>query len=201
MVKTQIIDRGILDKNVINAMKLVKRHLFVDESNWQYAYSDHPVPIGYGQTISQPYIVAFMTDILHLKSTDKVLEIGTGSGYQAAVLAKIAKQVYSIEIVDPLGKRAKKLFAELKYNNISVKIGDGYKGWKEHAPFDAIIVTAAPNHIPKPLIKQLKDGGIMIIPVGSSYQELVLLKKHKGKLHKNAVLPVRFVPMTGIAKE
>ena len=199
MVKSQIIRRGVNDALVIKAMETVKRHLFIPESHQKEAYNDHPLPIGYNQTISQPYIVAFMTEILRLKGTEKVLEIGTGSGYQAAVLGEIVKEVYTIEIVTPLAERAEKVLKELNYKNVFVKSGDGYAGWPEQAPFDAIIVTAAPDHIPEPLIKQLKIGGKLIIPVGTSWQELILLEKTEDGIKKRNVLAVRFVPMTGEA--
>jgi len=196
MVKTQIKSRGITDKEVLKAMSKVERHLFVPNMYINHAYGDFPLPIGYGQTISQPYIVAFMTEILMLDENSSVLEIGTGSGYQAAILAEICDSVYSIEIVEELGIRAKKLFERLKFSNIKIKIGDGYEGWYEHSPFDAIIVTCAPTHIPEPLKEQLAEGGRMIIPVGEKYvQELVLLTKQKGKLKQKSILPVRFVPM------
>ena len=188
--------RGITDSRVIKAMQRIERHLFVPPEYVQRAYADGPVPIGFGQTISQPYIVAFMTEILKLKSEDRVLEIGTGSGYQAAVLAEICSSVYSIEIVPQLGRRASSLLKRLGYGNIVLKTGDGYKGWKEYAPFDAIIVTCSPTHIPKPLEEQLVEGGRMIIPVGERYvQQLVYLVKKDGKLQKKDVLPVLFVPM------
>lgn len=201
MVRTQIEARGVKDKLVLKAMREVERHKFVPERKRRQAYNDHPLPIGQGQTISQPYIVAFMTELMQLKGGEKVLEIGTGSGYQAAVLAEIAKEVYTIEIVEDLGKNAEKLLKGLGYKNIHVKIGDGYRGWPDVAPFDAIIVTAAPDHIPKPLVEQLKVGGRLIIPVGKYYQELkVITKTPKGEEIKS-VLPVRFVPMTGEAEE
>jgi protein-L-isoaspartate(D-aspartate) O-methyltransferase len=196
MVRTQIISRGISDKSVIEAMRKVERHLFVPEIHIQNAYGDHPLPIGYGQTISQPYIVAFMTEILRLDENSRVLEVGTGSGYQAAILAEICDSVCTIEIVEELGTKAAQLFKKLGYSNIKVKIGDGYEGWAECSPFDAIIVTCAPTHVPDPLKDQLKEGGRMIIPVGERYvQELVLLTKKKGALKQTSVLPVRFVPM------
>lgn len=202
MVKEQIISRGIKDKLVINAMQKVQRHLFVPETLKDNAYIDSPLPIGENQTISQPYIVAFMTEALKLKKSDKVLEIGTGSGYQAAVLAEIVEKVYSIEIIEKLGKKAEKLLKTLGYNNITVIIGDGYNGVPEEAPFDAIIVTAAPKKIPDPLVEQLKSGGRMIIPVGDYYQELILIEK---PIDENTtikrLLPVRFVPMTGKAEK
>lgn len=196
MVRIQIQERGISDKNVIDAFLKVERHRFVLPKYINYAYSDSPLPIDEGQTISQPYIVAFMTDALNLKKEDKVLEIGTGSGYQAAILAQICDSVYTIEIFEKLGKKAKALFSELGYSNIYCKIGDGYKGWLKYAPFDAIIVTCSPTHIPQALKDQLAEGGRMIIPVGESpVQYLVLLKKKKGKIREEKVLPVRFVPM------
>jgi protein-L-isoaspartate(D-aspartate) O-methyltransferase len=196
MVRTQIVARGITDKDVIEAMKKVERHLFVPEVYIQQAYGDHPLPIGYGQTISQPFIVAFMTEILKLDKSSKVLEVGTGSGYQAAILAEICDSVYTVEIVEELGNRAKQLFKELGYNNIKVKIGDGYEGWDKYSPYDAIIVTCAPTHVPEPLEDQLKEGGRMIIPVGERYiQELVLLTKKNDTLRQSSVLDVRFVPM------
>ena len=196
MVTNQIKKRGVSDKKVLAAMKNVERHLFVPEEYVGSAYDDSPLPIGEGQTISQPYIVAFMTEILKLDKSKKVLEIGTGSGYQAAVLAEVAGKVYSIELVRSLGKHAKTLLKKLNYNNIEVKIGDGYQGWAEHAPFDAIIVTCSPTHIPEKLKEQLAEGGLMIIPVGPRFaQELVLLKKKNGKIKQTDVIAVRFVPM------
>lgn len=196
MVKTQIEARGITDKKVLEAFRNVERHKFVLPEYIPYAYNDSPLPIEEEQTISQPYIVAFMTDALNLGKTDKVLEIGTGSGYQAAILAELSDSVYTIEIFENLGNKARKLFSELGYKNIWCKVGDGFQGWPEHAPFDAIIVTCAPTKIPEPLQEQLAEGGRMIIPVGSSpVQHLVLLKKRKGKIREERVLPVRFVPM------
>jgi len=192
------------DPAVIRAMGTVPRHLFVPERQRSSAYADHPLPIGAGQTISQPFIVAAMTQLAQVKKGDRVLEIGTGSGYQAAVLAEIVKKVYTIEIVPELGNRAKALLKELEYNNVHVKIGDGYKGWPEHAPFDAIIVTAAPAEIPQPLIDQLKPGGHMVIPVGpASYaQELrVVTKDLDGTLHQHTEMAVRFVPFTREKKD
>jgi len=196
MVREQIVARGIKDQKVIQAIINVPRHLFVPEAYERMAYEDRPLPIGEGQTISQPYIVALMTEILELKPNMKVLEIGTGSGYQAAILAEIVNEVYTIEIVEILGQSATNLLTELGYKNIYTKIGDGYKGWAENAPFDAIIVTCAPTDIPKPLENQLKEGGKMIIPLGGSIvQELVLLEKKNGEIIKKVVTPVRFVPM------
>ncbi len=163
--------------------------------------NDYSLDIGQGQTISQPYIVALMTELLELKGNEKILEIGTGSGYQAAILAEICKNVYTIEILPQLAKNAEKLLKKLGYKNIKVKTGDGFEGWKEYAPFDGIIVTCAPEKISQPLLEQLKDGGIMVIPVGDIYQELLQIKKGKGKIIKKSIIPVRFVPMTGKAKE
>lgn len=190
--------RDISDPGVLKAMAEVPRHEFVPQPLREYAYSDSPLPIGFGQTISQPYIVAFMTERLEPKPSDKVLEIGTGSGYQAAVLSKLVAEVYTIEIVEPLGQRAKADLQRLGFGNVRVRIGDGYRGWPEAAPFDAIILTSAVSDVPQPLIGQLKEGGRMIAPLGPSYyQDLYLLKKQGGKLERKAVLPVRFVPMTG----
>jgi len=198
MVKHQIEARGIYDKNTLNAIKTVERHLFVPAAYISKAYEDRPLPIGYGQTISQPYIVALMTDLLNVGEGDKVLEIGTGSGYQAAVLAKIVKQVYTIEIVEELGRSAKARLKTLKYDNVDVKIADGYYGWEEHGPYDGIIVTAAAEYIPPPLINQLKDGGKMIIPVGSpfSVQTLMMITKRGKEITTNNLMHVRFVPFT-----
>ncbi len=200
MVERQIQRRGVKDTLVLKAIREVPRHKFVPSELKDYAYSDRPLPIGERQTISQPYIVAFMTEHLGLKGGEKILEIGTGSGYQAAILGEIAKEVYSIEIISSLGLTAKKKLKEMGYENIQVRIGDGYLGWPDEAPFDGVIVTAAPNHIPQPLINQLKPGGRMIIPVGDYYQELILITKSEtGKVVKKSVLPVTFVPMTGKA--
>ncbi len=201
MVENQLAARGITDQRVLDAMQRVPRHEFVPAEWRTAAYLDRPLPIGYDQTISQPYIVAFMTQILNVGPGDRVLEVGAGSGYQAAVLAELAAQVYTIEIVEPLGRRAAETLARLGYRNVSVRIGDGYRGWPAAAPFDAIIVTAAPDHVPQPLIDQLKEGGRMIIPVGEGIQNLILLRKAGGKLRQEQVLPVRFVPMTGEAQE
>lgn len=196
MVEKQIKARGVSNKQVINALLKVERHLFVPEGYRNEAYDDGPLPIGEGQTISQPYIVAYMTEVLDLTQKEKVLEIGTGSGYQAAILAECAKEVYTIELIESLGKQAEKLLDKLAYKNIHVKIGDGYQGWEEHAPYDAIIVTCAPSHIPEPLKNQLSEGGKMVIPVGGSFaQELVVLTKKGGKLELRHDLGVRFVPM------
>jgi len=193
--------RGIHDERVLAAMSKVPREEFVPPDLRAESYSDGPLPIGYDQTISQPYIVALMTEQLRLKPHDRVLEIGTGSGYQAAVLAELVAEVYSIEIVAPLAHTAEATLQRLGYKNVHVKVGDGYKGWPEHAPFDAVIVTCAPEHVPQPLINQLKEGGRMIIPVGQRFaQELYLLEKKNARLQQSAVLPVRFVPMAGEAE-
>jgi protein-L-isoaspartate(D-aspartate) O-methyltransferase len=203
MVKNDLQGRDITDKKVLSVMGKVERHLFVDKGLQNVAYNDYPLSIEEGQTISQPYIVALMTQHLHIKPTDKVLEIGTGSGYQAAVLAELADRVYSIEIKETLVEKASKRLRELGYHKVSVKQGDGYSGWEQHAPFDAIIVTCAATHIPPPLTKQLKEGGRLIIPVGStfSYQTLTLITKVKGELKFEHISGVRFVPMTGEAQQ
>lgn len=198
MVNQQIRDRGVKDPAVLTAMRKVKRHLFVPPAQAANAYDDRPLPIGYGQTISQPYIVGYMTEVVKPAGNFKVLEIGTGSGYQAAVLADIVKEVYTIEIVPELGQSAKTRLGKLGYENVEVKIGDGYYGWKEHAPYDAIVVTAAAEYIPPPLIEQLKDGGRIIIPVGSPFmtQMLMLVEKKGGKTKTKSLFPVAFVPFT-----
>lgn len=201
MVKRQIIARGVKDKKVIDAMTNVPRHLFVPQEELDNAYKDQARSIGQGQTISQPYIVAFMTEELKLKPADRVLEIGTGSGYQAAILGQIVDTVFSIEIIEELAIQAQKTIESLKYNNIVIKQGDGYLGWPEKAPFDAIIVTAAPPTIPPLLLEQLKSGGRMILPVGEYVQELVIVSKNDGGHTMESVLPVRFVPMTGKIQE
>jgi len=203
MVKDQLISRGIGDKRVLDAMSKIPRHLFIDKSLRNRAYGDHPLPIDEGQTISQPYVVAMMTEALKLKPADRVLEIGTGSGYQAAVLAEIVKEVYSIEIKQGLSKRAGELLNGLGYKNIKTKYADGYFGWKEYAPFDAIIITASANHIPPPLIRQLKEGGRLIIPLGSTlyYQVLTLATKQGDDLDVRQMGGVVFVPMTGEAEK
>jgi protein-L-isoaspartate(D-aspartate) O-methyltransferase len=194
--------RDITNARVLAALGKVPRHELVPPALRSQAYQDRPLPIGFGQTISQPYIVAFMTEQLDPQPTDRVLEIGTGSGYQAAVLAELVAQVYTIEIIEELAKRAAADLARLGYTNVFVRAGDGYKGWPEAAPFDAVIVTCAPEQVPQPLVDQLKENGRMIIPVGPiSSQELVLLRKKGGKLERTGVLPVRFVPMTGRAQE
>jgi protein-L-isoaspartate(D-aspartate) O-methyltransferase len=194
------LDKETLDPRVMKALARVPRHQFVPDAQLRYAYQNRPLPIGHGQTISQPYIVAIMTDLLKLSPGDRVLEVGTGSGYQAAVLAELTKEVYSIEIIEPLGKRARELLQRLGYDNVETRIGDGYYGWEAHAPFDAIIVTAAADHIPPPLIAQLKPGGRMMIPVGSRFmtQQLVIVEKDSEKnVTTRLILPVRFVPLTG----
>ncbi|MCM8614178.1 protein-L-isoaspartate(D-aspartate) O-methyltransferase [Accumulibacter sp.] len=203
MVEQQLIAdwRGISKPEVLRAMATVPRHEFVPPEIRQSAYEDRPLPIGHGQTISQPYIVAFMTEQLAPQPSDRVLEIGTGSGYQAAILASLVREVYSIEIVEPLAKRAAGDLARLGYGNVRVRHGDGYQGWPEAAPFDSIIVTCAPDHVPQPLVDQLREGGRMVIPVGDfGDQNLFLLRKHGGRLERERILPVRFVPMTGTAE-
>ena len=197
MVETQIRARGIKDEAVLNAMLKVDRRKFVPKDILHLAYSDRPLPIGKGQTISQPYIVALMTELLELKKGDKVLEVGTGSGYQAAILAELADHVYTIEIIESLGQSAERVLKELGYGIIDVKIGDGYVGWEEFMPFDAIIVTCAPPHIPQPLLDQLKEGGRLVIPIGEYYQELKKITRVKGQIKSQNVIPVVFVPMTG----
>ncbi len=201
MVQTRIKARGVKDPAVLRAMEKVERHKFVPASMQSVAYLDRPLPIGYDQTISQPYIVAYMTEVVEIKPGDKILEIGTGSGYQAAVLAEIADSVFTIEIVKPLAEQSADLLQSLGYSNIFVKAGDGYAGWPENAPFDVIMLTAAPSEIPRPLIDQLNEGGRLIAPVGKFYQELQLLMKINGQIQKKKLLPVRFVPMTGKAQE
>jgi protein-L-isoaspartate(D-aspartate) O-methyltransferase len=197
MVQRQLIPRGINDQRVLGAMAKVPREEFVTPESRAESYEDGPLPIGYGQTISQPYIVAFMTEQLRPKPTDRVLEVGTGSGYQAAILAELVSDVYSIEIVEALAKNAEATLQRLGYKNVHVKIGDGYKGWPEEGPFDAIMVTCAPDKVPQPLVDQLKDSGRMVIPVGERFaQQLYLLEKKNGQLKQSATLPVRFVPMT-----
>lgn len=195
MVRYQIQARGIKDSRLLEAMLKVKRHLFVPLQYRYLAYVDAPLPIGEDQTISQPYIVALMTELLGLKGNEKVLEIGTGSGYQTAILAELAKEVYTIEIVEPLARRAEKILSDLGYSNIHVRRADGFLGWPQAAPFDAIIVTCAPENIPPSLIEQLSEGGRLVIPVGSSWQELKLLHKRGGKEIVSDIIAVRFVPM------
>ena len=199
MVDKQLRARDITDKNVLGAMGKVPRHEFVPASLRSQAYADRPLPIGEGQTISQPYIVALMTQVAKVKRGDKVLEIGTGSGYQAAILAELTPHVYTIEIVPSLAKRAQGTLKRLDYETVKARTGDGYKGWREHAPFDAIIVTCAPDHIPQPLANQLTEGGRMVIPVGKQDalrgQQLLLVEKSRGKLKVTSIAPVLFVPM------
>ena len=205
MVERQIRSRGVTSARVLAAMEQVPRHLFVPAAERGQAYEDHPLPIGGGQTISQPYIVALMTALLGLpaqaSAQSRVLEIGTGSGYQAAVLSRVAAQVYSVEIVADLGARARDTLARLGYENVQVRIGDGYRGWPEAAPFDGILLTAAPHAVPPPLIAQLKPGGRMVLPIGGFDQDLIVLTKQPdGTVKEEKVLPVRFVPMTGEAE-
>ena len=201
MVQQQLKARGIKDERVLAAMTRVPREEFVPADERGEAYEDGPLPIGHGQTRSQPYIVAFMTEQLRPKPNDRVLEIGTGSGYQAAILAGLVAEVYSIEIIGPLAKDAQATLQRLGYKNVHVKVGDGYKGWPEAAPFDAIIVTCAPDKVPQPLVDQLKDGGRMVIPVGERFaQQLYLLEKKNGQMKESVILPVRFVPMVREAK-
>jgi protein-L-isoaspartate(D-aspartate) O-methyltransferase len=197
MVEEQLRSRNIRDPRVLDAMQRVPRHLFVPEPMRAQAYGDYPIPIGYDQTISQPFIVAFMTEALDLAPTHTVLEIGTGSGYQAAVLAELVKAVFTIEIVEPLADRARATLSSLGYANITVRAGNGYLGWAEHAPYDRIIVTAAPEEIPPALVDQLRPGGVMAIPVGSIEQELRIVRRTQSGLETVKTLPVRFVPMTG----
>lgn len=195
MVRSQLAARGIKDVKVLEAMKRVPRHMFVPESMLSHAYSDEPLPIGENQTISQPFIVAYMTEVLELQGVERVLEIGTGSGYQTAILAEITQQVFTVELLEALSHRAQKALTRLKYTNIFYKIGDGTFGWEERAPFDAIMVTAAPDKVPRALEEQLKIGGRMIIPVGSAIQELVFVSRGKKKFKRKKLLPVRFVPL------
>ncbi|MCX2739001.1 protein-L-isoaspartate(D-aspartate) O-methyltransferase [Pontibacter anaerobius] len=203
LVRESIEGRGIKDKAVLDAMRKVKRHLFVPPDQATYAYEDHPLPIGSGQTISQPYMVAYMTEVIKPNPQMKVLEVGTGNGYQAAVLAEIAKQVYTIEIIPELGRSAANRLKDLGYDNVQVKVGNGYHGWKEYAPFDAIVVTAAAESVPPPLLDQLKEGGRMVIPIGPEFQiqTLLLIEKKKGKIVTKELMPVAFVPFTGGDKQ
>jgi protein-L-isoaspartate(D-aspartate) O-methyltransferase len=198
MVEDQIVARGISDQRVVQAMLKVERHRFVPDAYRDLAYEDTPLPIGEDQTISQPYIVALMSEELDLEPADRVLEVGTGSGYQAAILAEMVGEVYTIEIVEPLGLRAGDLLRTLGYSGVKVKIGDGYEGWAEYAPFDKIMVTCAPTDIPQPLVDQLKPGGLMIIPVGAAdSQFLYRVRKGPGGVETEEIIPVRFVPLTG----
>ncbi len=201
MVREQIEARGIHDPRVLEALRRVPRHLFVPAEMVPSAYEDGPLPIGQGQTISQPYIVAFMSEALELKPQDKALEIGTGSGYQAAVLARLAREVYSIEILEPLAKQAAERLARLGISNVHLRVGDGYRGWPEAAPFDAIVVTAAPDHIPQALLAQLREGGRMVLPIGRFEQDLVRIRRTPEGISREVLLPVRFVPMVGEAEK
>jgi len=202
MVSKQIEARGVRDARVLEAMRKVPRHRFVPESQRALAYDDRPLPIARGQTISQPYIVALMTELANVKPGDTVLEVGTGSGYQAAVLAEMGVKVFSIEIIEPLARQAKATLSELGYGKrVQVRHGDGYAGWPEHAPFDAVMVTAAPPKIPEPLKQQLKVGGRLVIPVGKHYQSLIRVTRTRAGYREESVIPVRFVPMTGKAQE
>jgi protein-L-isoaspartate(D-aspartate) O-methyltransferase len=200
MVTRTIEKRGVKDFDVLRTMRTVPRHEFVPEEQQRYAYEDRPLPIGLGQTISQPYIVAYMTELLEVNEDANVLEIGTGSGYQAAVLAEIVNTVYTIEIIEELGLQVQERFERLDYDNITAKVADGYYGWEEFAPFDGIIVTCAADHIPPPLIQQLKPGGRMVIPVGGVFQVqqlMLVLKDEAGEITMKSMLPVRFVPLLG----
>ena len=200
MVAEQIAARGVADARVLDAMRQVPRHEFVPEPLRDLAYADRPLPIGFEQTISQPYIVALMTELADLSPGERVLEIGTGSGYQSAVLAEVAGEVYSIEIVEPLATRTAGLLERIGYSAIQLRIGDGYQGWPEAAPFDAVVVTAAPPKVPEPLKQQLRVGGKLVIPVGAHRQELVVITRTETGFSTKSVLPVRFVPMTGTAQ-
>lgn len=201
MVETQIARRGVKEPRVLEAMRKVPRHLFVSPRQRDEAYNDYPLPIGQGQTISQPYIVALMTELLCLEPDSRVLEIGTGSGYQAAVLAELAGEVFTIEIVEPLAEKAGDLLEEQGYRNVHTRCGDGYDGWPDEAPFDGIIITAAPNTVPRPLLDQLAEGGRLVVPVGKFVQELMVYHRKKGKIKEKRMIPVRFVPMTGKAQK
>jgi protein-L-isoaspartate(D-aspartate) O-methyltransferase len=200
MVEDQIRARGVGDERVLAAMREVPRHRFVPEAERRLAYSDQPLPIGWGQTISQPYVVALMCSLADLGPEDRVLEIGTGSGYHAAVLSRLAGEVYTIEIVAPLGRRAEETLAALGYGNVRVRIGDGYEGWPEAAPFDAVVLTAAPPEVPRPLLEQLAVGGRLVIPVGVVSQDLLVVERTAEGYRRRSVTPVRFVPMTGKAQ-
>jgi len=198
MVQRQIQSRGVSDEAVLTAMRTVPRHLFVPDKWREQAYEDHPLPIGYNQTISQPYIVAWMTELLQVQRGGKVLEVGTGSGYQAAILGELELEVYTVEIIEALATQATERLAEMQYDNIVVAHADGYFGWEEHAPFDAIIVTCAPDHVPPDLVKQLKEDGRMVVPVGppGGYQNLFLITKEDGRAMSESLGGVRFVPLT-----
>jgi protein-L-isoaspartate(D-aspartate) O-methyltransferase len=201
MVREQIEARGVRDPRVLAAMRKVPRQEFVPVDVRTMAYADTPLPIGFGQTISQPYVVAFMSEALEIKPEDRVLEIGTGSGYQAAVLALLAREVYSIEIVEPLARQAEERLKRLGYENVRVRAGDGYQGWPEAAPFDAIVVTAAPDHVPQVLVNQLREGGRLVLPVGRYEQDLIRIRRTSKGTTRESLLPVRFVPMTGEAEK
>ncbi len=201
MVERQIAQRGVRDERVLEAMRRVPRHRFVPEEQRRRAYDDTPLSIGQGQTISQPYIVGLMTELLRPRPGDTVLEIGTGSGYQAAVLAELVAQVCTIEIVEPLADRARQVLEELGYGNIRLRVGDGFFGWPEAAPFDGIILTAAPEEVPRPLLLQLAEGGRLVVPEGEFNQDLVVYEKQGGKIERRRIIPVRFVPMTGEAEK
>jgi protein-L-isoaspartate(D-aspartate) O-methyltransferase len=201
MVNQQLAKRGVADERVLAAMRRVRRHELVPEGVRRHAYEDRPLPIGFGQTISQPYVVAAMSEAIALSGGEKVLEIGTGSGYQAAVLAELGATVYSIELTPELAERARRDLERLGYPNVHVRTGDGYRGWPEHAPFDAIVVTAAPSHVPPALVEQLAVGGRMILPVGQFDQDLLLLRKDEAGVHREVLMGVRFVPMRGEAQD
>lgn len=198
MVDVQIAARGVKNARVLQALRCIPRDVFVPEGMKNFAYTDEPLPIGEGQTISQPYIVAYMTEILELQGGERVLEVGTGSGYQTAVLAEISKEVYTIEVIASLSERAREVLKSLGYINIQFKVGDGSMGWKDFAPFDAIMVTAAPGSVPKALKEQLQVGGRMIIPVGVDYQELILVRREETSFRERQLLPVRFVPLVSV---
>ena len=197
MVEDQIVSRGVKDDRVLEAMLKVQRHLFVGADTRDIAYSDQPLPVGEGQTVSQPYMVALMTELLLLKGDERVLEIGTGSGYQTAVLAELAREVYTVEVVESLGQKAERLLGYLGYGNIHFRIGDGYFGWEEHAPFHMVIVTCGPKDVPQPLVDQLAEGGRLVIPVGSVYQMLTIVERTQGELKSRESISCRFVPMIG----
>jgi protein-L-isoaspartate(D-aspartate) O-methyltransferase len=202
MVQRHLVERGIKDPRVLEAFRTVPRHLFLPEGTRRQAYDDESIPIGEGQTITPPFDVAFMTESLQPKPTDKIYEVGTGSGYQAAILSRLVKDVYSVEIHEPLSKRATQVLKDVGYTNVHTRAGDGYAGWPEAAPFDAIIVTCAPEKIPKPLIEQLKEGGRMVIPLGDRFNQVVhLIEKRDGKLYDRELRPTLFVPMTGQAQK
>lgn len=201
LVDDSVVPAGVSDQRVLAAMRRVPRHRFVPEAYASMAYFDEPLPIGHGQTISQPSLVAMMVQSLHLNGQEKVLEIGTGSGYQTAILAELVPHVFTIEIVEPLAKQAEAMLMELGYRNVTVRVGDGYQGWAEEAPFDAIIAAAAPGHVPEPLLRQLAIGGRLILPVGRDVQQLLLISRTNDGYQRTYLAPVRFVPMTGQAKE